>query len=261
MFLPLYDENPPVRTPLATLAIIAANIAAFLWLSQLPDDRQTAALFQYGFVPARTAQLQNGQPMVVAIGDADGPHFWPGHVAQRRLVLPPAPREILLSALTCMFLHGSWMHLAGNLWFFWIFGNNVEDRLGFVPFVVLYVVGGLLATAAHWASDPTSTAPIIGASGAIAAILGAYAIAWPWARVRTLVFLVIFFTVIDVPALLVLGVWFLGQVVAGTEALGRHGVAGGVAWWAHIGGFVAGVLLMPLFGAATAPPRQQRPTW
>ena len=167
---------------------------------------------------------------------------------QRNLELAPDSRQIWLSLLTCMFMHGSWMHLLGNMWFLWLFGNNVEDRLGPPAYLFLYLVGGLIASAAHWRVDPTSTTPIIGASGAIAAVLGAYAVTWPWARVSTLVFLVIFVTIIDVPALVVLGVWFVAQVMAGQESL-HAGGAGGVAWWAHVGGFLAGMVLMPVLSA------------
>jgi len=134
------------------------------------------------------------------------------------------------------------MHLIGNMWFLWIFGNNIEDRLGIIAYILLYMLGGLLATATHWLTDPSSTTPVIGASGAVAAILGAYAITWPWARIHTLVFLLFFVTIVDVPALIVLGVWFLGQVVAGMQ-----GMSQGVAIAAHIGGFVAGMLMMPVF--------------
>jgi membrane associated rhomboid family serine protease len=140
------------------------------------------------------------------------------------------------------------MHLLSNMWFLWLFGNNVEDRLGAFFYLFLYLLGGLIASAMHWAIDPTSTIPVIGASGAIAAVLGAYAVTWPWARVSCLVVLVVFVTIIDVPALLVLGVWFVAQVLSGQEAL-RHAGGGGVAWWAHVGGFLAGMALMPPLNA------------
>ena len=132
------------------------------------------------------------------------------------------------------------------MWFLWLFGDNVEDRLGPLLYLVLYLLGGVVASISHWVVDPESTLPVIGASGAVAAVLGAYAITWPWARVRTLVFLVIFVTIIDVPALFVLGAWFVRQLVAGHQSL-YHAGTGGVAWWAHVGGFVAGMVLMPLF--------------
>ena len=167
------------------------------------------------------------------------------------LLQPDFPQ--LYQFFTCMFLHGSWMHLLGNMWFLWLFGNNVEDRLGSVTFLVLYLLGGMLGSCCHWARGPASFAPVIGASGAVATILGAYAVTWPWARVRTLVILVVFITLIELPAMVVLGGWFLLQLLEGTEA----GVAQNVAWWAHIGGFVAGVVLMPLFGDAVGASRPQ----
>jgi membrane associated rhomboid family serine protease len=147
------------------------------------------------------------------------------------------------------------------MWFLWLFGNNVEDRLGSALFLALYLGGGLIASLCHWLTEPDSLIPVVGASGAVATILGAYFITWPWARVHTLVFLFIFITVIDVPAVIVLGVWFLGQLISGHQAL-QAGQAEGVAWWAHIGGFVAGLGLMPLAARLVhaPPPPRQRPS-
>jgi membrane associated rhomboid family serine protease len=161
------------------------------------------------------------------------------------------PGQIVLSWFTAMFLHGGWLHLIGNMWFLVIFGNNVEDRLGHGVYLLLYLLGGLAAAAFHWAGAPSSMAPVIGASGAVAAILGAYAITWPWARVHTLIFLFIFITVVDFPALLVLGVWFLTQLFNATQQ--TMGMGENVAWWAHVGGFVAGAFLMPLLSALVVP--------
>jgi membrane associated rhomboid family serine protease len=170
-------------------------------------------------------------------------------VEMQRVQLPPGRGQVLATLLTHMFLHGGWLHLLGNMWFLWIFGNNVEDRLGPVLYLLFYLGGGLLATGTHWLLSPDSTAPLIGASGAVAAILGAYAITWPWARVETFVFIVFFFTIIELPALVVLGIWFFMQVLEVSKALGLSGSGlqynTGVAWWAHVGGFVAGVILMP----------------
>jgi membrane associated rhomboid family serine protease len=241
---PLYDNNPTERTPVVTLALVAINVLAFLWLSRLPEASQQIVAYQRGFVPARIMQLSQPHPIFVPVDVVVQSWFWGDHRERRAIELLPRPRQIWLSLITCMFLHGSWIHLLGNMWFLWLFGNNVEDRLGSPLYLLLYLVGGLLASAAHWMVDPQSTIPVIGASGAIAAILGAYAITWPWARVSTLVFLVVFVTIIDVPALVVLGAWFLVQVLS-SQGPG----AGGVAWWAHIGGFVAGAVLMPVFCA------------
>ena len=126
----------------------------------------------------------------------------------------------------------------------------MEDRLGRSLYLILYLLGGVIASVSHWVVDPNSLLPVIGASGAVATVLGAYAIAWPWARVRTLIFLLLFVTIIDVPALFVLGAWFVAQVVAGHHSL-YHAGSGGVAWWAHVGGFIAGMILMPLFSMMT----------
>lgn len=255
MFIPFHDDNPTTRTPVVTYTIVALNVLVFVATLSLAPANYERLLYQRGFIPARIAQLVHPQPITVAIRQVEEDRFGQLVAIERPLKLPPDRAQILLSLITCMFLHGGWMHLIGNLWFFWIFGNNVEDRLGHVPFLLFYLGGGLLASACHWLVEPASTLPVIGASGAIAAILGAYAITWPWARVHTLVFLFFFFTVIDVPALLVLGFWFVGQIFASVQA-GHE--AGGVAWWAHIGGFVAGLVFMPLLSPAN-PPRPRSP--
>jgi len=258
MFLPLHDDNPTTRFPAATFALIGLNVLAFVWLGRLSSQQRQVLIYQRGFIPARIAQLKDPRLVVDVPIYTDAVVFHPFrgwvHVKQEKtLRLTADRREIYLSMLTCMFLHGSWMHLLGNMWFLWLFGNNVEDRLGSVTFLVLYLLGGMLGSCCHWARGPASFAPVIGASGAVATILGAYAVTWPWARVRTLVILVVFITLIELPAMVVLGGWFLLQLLEGTEA----GVAQNVAWWAHIGGFVAGVVLMPLFGDAVGASRPQ----
>ncbi len=249
---PLYDDNPTTRTPLITYALIAINVLAFLWVQHLPPLPQQVVMYQRGFVPARIMQLREDAPIQIPIDVVVNQGFWGPQVQRRMLELPPSPRELGLSLITCMFLHGGWLHLLGNMWFLWLFGNNVEDRLGPIPYLFLYLVGGLVASLSHWVVTPTSTVPVVGASGAIAAALGAYAITWPWARVKTLVVLIIFVTIVDVPALLVLGLWFVAQVLAGQESL-RDAASGGVAWWAHVGGFVAGMALMPLLSMVVNP--------
>ena len=247
-FIPFHDNNPPQRTPVVTYALLAINVLVFLLVSRMSEPQREVFAYRHGFVPARILQLSQPRPIFVPIDVAVVHPFWGEQVQRQTVELDPVPRQIWLSLFTCMFIHGSWMHLLGNLWFLWLFGNNVENRLGPFWYLFLYLVGGILASGAHWAVDRTSLMPIIGASGAIAAVLGAYAIAWPWARVSTLVFLVIFVTVIEVPALVVLGVWFLAQVMAGQESLHATG-SSGVAWWAHVGGFLAGMVLMPLLSA------------
>jgi len=259
MFFPFHDDNPTVRAPVATVGLIALNVLAFLYAGRLPAHQQRELVYHRGFVPARIEQFRGAGPINVPV-EKRVRHPWNprGVLVQRDVIrLEPVPREILLSLVTCMFLHGGWLHLIGNMWFLWIFGNNVEDRLGRLLFLLVYLGGGLIASACHWAMFSESLTPVIGASGAVAAVLGAYAITWPWARVHTLVFLFFFITVIDIPALVVLGVWFVGQLFSGMQSLAQA-EATGVAWWAHIGGFAAGVVLMPLLGSLVAAPQPRR---
>jgi membrane associated rhomboid family serine protease len=256
MLFPFHDDNPTERTPVVTVALIVVNVGSFLWVWSLPPAKQQAVAYRYGFVPRWLKQLDDPQPIEVVVDQklVWHPRFG-GKLIEETLSLTTKPSYVLLSLLTCMFLHGGWIHLIGNMWFLWIFGNNVEDRLGPVPFLLVYLLGGLLASGCHWLTGPNSGTPVIGASGAVSAVLGAYAITWPWARVHTLVFLFVFITFIDLPALLVLGIWFLGQLLEGTRALNLP-ITGGVAWWAHVGGFVAGMVLMPLFSAAVGADRR-----
>ncbi len=151
--------------------------------------------------------------------------------------------EPVLDAFSAMFLHAGWLHLLGNLLFLWIFGHKLEDRIGSLAFLALYLLGGLVAAGVYALSDPTSTEPMIGASGAISAVLGAYLVLFPRARIQSLVFLGFFYQLVAVPAVLVLGFWFVLQLIDGVAALGSTGEVGGVAFWAHIGGFVAGMLM------------------
>ena len=217
--IPLRDANPVRRTPVVTIAIIVACIVAFayrLGLDQTGGGSAAGDAYfeQYGLVPAHlTAALASGR-------DVGGQ---------------------VVTVLTSMFLHVSLIHLGGNLIFLWIFGNNIEDRLGRLPFVAFYVLGGATAALAQVAIDPTSQIPLVGASGAISAILGTYIVLYPGARVLSLVFLVFFYQLIEVPAWMYLGVWFVLQLIDGLGSLGLAGSQGGVAFFAHIGGFLAGV--------------------
>ncbi len=241
---PLYDSNPTGRTPWVTMILIGANVVVMLWMISLPPAQQVEVIVHRGFTAKRIQQLVDPKVKVeVDLGDPQAPN--PAQRALRPIVLPAVQSEILLSFVTMMFLHGGWMHILGNMWFLWIFGNNVEDRLGHIVFALFYFVCGWLALACQWGVNPNSTVPAIGASGAVAGVLGAYAITFPTAKVRTLVFLVFIITIIDLPALVVLGLWILGQVLNGVGAL-HLGIDGGVAWFAHIGGFFSGLVLMPL---------------
>jgi membrane associated rhomboid family serine protease len=256
---PFADNNPTHRTPVVTYALILANVLAFLWFWQLDERQQMGVTLRYGFMPARIEQLSDGEPLQIEITPAERRQIGlfvverPGAVAE----IPPDRTEIIRSIFTCMFLHGSWMHLIGNMWFLFLFGNNIEDRLGHVLFPFFYLAGGLAATAAHYAMYSESTIPVIGASGAVAAVLGAYAVTFPFARVHTLVILVIFITVVDLPALAVLGFWFLGQLLSFYGEM-RMNISGGVAFLAHIGGFVAGAVAMPILNAMVPHPEEAK---
>jgi membrane associated rhomboid family serine protease len=229
---PLKDNIPTDRFPVVTVALIALNVVVYLVLQGgglgLPAGGEGTpwGATEYG---ARPCELS-------------------GECADRGDVSTP------LTVLTSMFMHGSLLHIAGNLLFLWIFGNNVEDTMGRVRFLAFYLAGGVAAIAAQTLIDTGSPVPTIGASGAVSAVLGGYLLLYPHARVITLVFIVVFFTVVELPALLVLGLWFLLQVVNGaTESAGESGVA----TFAHIGGFVFGLLVVRLLArrAKPVPPR------
>ena len=242
MLFPYHDDNPIRRVPFITVLIIATNIAAAIYSSRLDVYSQRILHARFGFVPARIGQLVKPDARVVVDLIPERPE----RVNHRFLVLPADRQQIGLSLITCMFLHGGVMHLAGNLWFFWIFGNNIEDRLGHFVFLCLYLCGGITASIGHWVMIPESQVmtPVIGASGAVAVMLGAYAVTYPFARIRCVLLLCLPFF-IELPALLVLGVWIFGQVVSGMDAINLN-LNGGVAWWAHIVGFAAGALIMPM---------------
>jgi rhomboid family protein len=217
--IPLRDANPTRRTPVVTIGLIALCVAAFLveLTLQLNGDADLDRFFdRWALIPAQ---------LVAALGGGSG-----------------AGGE-LITILTSMFLHGGWIHLGGNMLYLWIFGNNIEDRFGHVGFLAFYLLGGVAAAVTQVVRDPTSEVPIIGASGAIAAVLGAYLVLYPRARVLSLVFLGFFYQLIQVPAILVLGFWFVLQLFSGLMSLGAAGADGGVAVFAHIGGFVFGAAI------------------
>jgi rhomboid family protein len=217
--IPLRDANPTRRSAIVTLALVIACSVAFAWELGLGAGSGDAALnrliVDWGVVPGR---------LTAAWGRGD-------YLSADTATL-----------VTSQFLHGGWLHLLGNMLYLWIFGNNVEDRLGRVGFLLFYLIGGVVAALAQVAVDPTSSAPTIGASGAIAATLGAYIVLFPRARVTSLIFLGFFYQLLNIPAVVVLGFWFLLQLVDGFASLGVA-QSGGVAFFAHIGGFVLGVLV------------------
>jgi rhomboid family protein len=250
MLFPLYVLNPSRRFPLITILIIAANVGVLAWMD-LSDVDQNVIAVQYGFMPARLTHLGQHQVINVPV-QANNIFRFRGLQVVKQVSVSTKPRDVYTTFLTMMFLHGGWTHLLMNMWMLWLFGNNIEGRLGHIVFLMFYVLGGVLASLAFWLSAPDGRMPVIGASGAVAAVLGAYAVTFPTAKVRTLVFF-IFIMIIDLPALLVLGIWFLLQVTSGM--LGLWGFAlEPVAFWAHIGGFVAGMILMPLLSFGSSPP-------
>ena len=249
--LPLYDLNPHHRFPWFTLMLIVANIGVAGWMDSLSDLDQSEIAIRYGFVPARLSELGKGQPIAAPLLKVDPQTGQPVKIGV--VDLSTAPTDVYTTFLTTMFLHGGWLHVLTNMWMLWIFGNNIEDRLGHLTFVAYYLVGGVLATLCFWFSDPDGLIPVVGASGAVAAVLGGYAVTFPFAKVRTLVFLFVFISIIDFPALVLLGLWFALQVVSGL--MGLFGVVlEPVAFWAHVGGFVAGMILMPLLSIGASPP-------
>jgi rhomboid family protein len=253
--IPLRDSNPTRRFAWVTLAIIAANVAIFLlWQPTLggkTEERSFFFFYCHAEVPwevTHQESLAAGGAAARAAIEADlGSDFGPnvGAALQRALERRCPDKSWWQSVFVSMFLHGGWLHIGGNMLFLWIFGNNIEDRLGRVAFVVFYLLGGLAAAALQLAFGPGSTVPNLGASGAIAAILGAYLVMFPRARVVTLVFF-FFITWVELPAVIVLGVWFVLQLFSGFGGL-TSGVSSGVAYWAHVGGFAFGMAAAWLF--------------
>ena len=221
--IPLHDDNPTKLTPVVTIATIAVCILVFLYQASLPVGPDNTFVFQYGAIPA------------LLFGQADLPET---------VVLIPAYATLI----TSMFLHGGWMHLIGNMLYLWIFGNNIEDVMGHAKYVVFYLTCGIVAALSHALTDPSSTIPMVGASGAISGVLGAYILLFPRARVLVLM---PGLGATKVAAGVVLGMWFVMQLLSGGMSIGSQG--GGVAFFAHIGGFLAGMALIGLFKRRDVP--------
>ncbi len=235
---PLHDDIQPRTFPWVTYTIIGLCTVAFVIQSmQGPDDMQIVEAF--GMIPARVmADESQKNEMLVERPTIVQTNFGPQIVNQVR-PLQPAGISDWATLITCMFLHGGLMHFAGNMWFLHIFGDNVEDRFGHLLYATMYLSAGVIAGLAHLVSDPGSLIPTIGASGAIAGVMGAYILLYPKAVVETIIPLpLIFFTSFAVPAPIFLGIWFLMQLFHGAST---DATSGGVAWWAHVGGFVAGM--------------------
>ncbi|MBK6909599.1 MAG: rhomboid family intramembrane serine protease [bacterium] len=217
--IPIRDENPTRGTPIVTIGLIAINVVVFAFQFTMPPDAQQAFVFAWGAIPR---DIVGGWDLLPAI-----PLSW-------------------LTLWSSMFMHGGLMHLGGNMLYLWIFGNNIEDTLGHFKFLLFYLTGGLVAALSHIVFDPSSEIPMVGASGAISAVLGAYMLAYPKARVVVLLWIVYIVRFITVPAILMLGIWFVMQLGGFANEMNRQG--GGVAWLAHIGGFVSGVIMILLAG-------------
>jgi membrane associated rhomboid family serine protease len=210
---PLKDTVQSRGVPVMTWGIILLNALVFLYELSLPPEQLERLIAALGMVPARLGYEPEA--------------YW--------------------TLLTCMFLHGGWMHFIGNMWMLYLFGDNVEDRMGPGRYLAFYLLCGLAAGLTHYVTNLGSPVPSIGASGAIAGVLGAYFLLFPTARVITLVILVIFPLFIEIPAVVFLGIWFASQLYSGALSLVSQASYEGVAWWAHVGGFVAGMALLPVF--------------
>ena len=226
--IPIRDDNPQINLPFVTYFIIVLNIAAWLLLQGYGSEPTlTQSVCRLGLIPAdllgsvEAMQVPENFPCSI-----DGRSGW-------------------TTVLTSMFMHGGWLHIIGNMWFLWIFGNNVEDAMGPVRFALFYLLCGLAAAGAQIAANVDSPIPMVGASGAIGGVMGAYIVLYPRVHVHLLVYLGFLVTTIAVPAVAMLGYWMLFQVLGGFKSIGSGG--GGVAFWAHIGGFVSGAVLIFLF--------------
>jgi membrane associated rhomboid family serine protease len=247
---PLRDDVPCRSIPFVNYVLIGLCVAVFIQQAQL-GPRGDEFAFQYGMVPLRVTE--GNRPLVV-----ETEVMTPRGPEAVRLDVGPGPIAPWMTMFTCMFLHGGLMHLVGNMWFLYIFGDNVEDRYGHVGYLLMYVASGLAAGLGHLVSAPQSPIPTVGASGAIAGVMGAYFVMFWNAQVMTLIPLGVFTQLVAIPAPFFLGLWFVFQVIS-ASATSVEG--GGVAWWAHVGGFVAGfgaTLLLRFGGWLREPGRPHR---
>ncbi|MFL5701050.1 MAG: rhomboid family intramembrane serine protease [Ktedonobacteraceae bacterium] len=235
--IPIKDyPGPRRRMPWMTWAIIAVNVIVFLYEVSLGPNA-AAFMFAYSVVPVA---LTHGIPQTALL----------------KTSIPfQTPNPVYLTIITSMFLHAGWLHIGGNMLFLYIFGDNVEDRMGHFPYLVFYLFCGVIASIAQVAVDPNSSIPSLGASGAIAGVLAAYLVLFPWAKVRTIIFIFIFFTIVTLPAIVLIGLWFLLQFFDGVASLGSAQQAmGGVAYFAHVGGFVTGLVITLILRPLLKPP-------
>ncbi|GIX46989.1 MAG: rhomboid family intramembrane serine protease [Candidatus Tectimicrobiota bacterium] len=224
---PVKDTIPSRQPPLMVWLLIAANTLVFLYELGLSEAELEAFFYRFGLVPARYTHPEWAVVFGLPLDD-----YWP--------------------FLTSMFLHGGWLHFLSNMWTLWIFGDNVEDRMGPLRFLLFYLLCGLAAGLVHWLTNPHSTLPTVGASGAISGVMGAYFLLFPHSRIIALVPVFFWPFFVEIPAVFYLGMWFVSQLFSGVLSLAAAGQVGGIAWWAHIGGFAAGIALRPFF----VPPRR-----
>src|SRR6476661_115967 len=228
---PYRDDNPTLRTPVVTVGIIALNALVWVFVQQMgTDPALTRSVCEFGLIPG---EFLGTIPPGTEVPVGPGASCVLGYGAT------------WATPFTSMFLHGGWLHLLGNMWFLWLFGNNVEDSMGRGRYFAFYILCGLAAAAAQTLVEPSSIYPMIGASGAISGVMGAYVMLYPRVRIHTLIILVVFFTRVSLPAWVMLGYWFALQLLSGAMTAG--GQHGGVAFWANGGGFAAGAVLVTLF--------------
>jgi membrane associated rhomboid family serine protease len=219
--IPLRDTIPRIGFPSITWMLILLNGIVFIFELSLPDNILEHALYLFGVVPAKYSDPQWG-------------------------LSHGLPFDYYLSFLTSMFLHGGWLHIVGNMWFLHLFGSRVEDQMGHIRFLVFYLLSGIAANVVNYSVNFHSTVPGLGASGAISGIMGAYIVMFPRARILTLIPIFIFPFFIEISAFFYIGYWFILQLFSGTLSLAHYNAQGGVAYWAHIGGFIAGIVLLPM---------------
>jgi membrane associated rhomboid family serine protease len=225
---PIRDSVPSLSVPVVTRALIFINVLVFFFELTLPRESLEHFVYLFGLVPARFSHPDWAEAVGFPVDN-----YWP--------------------ILTHQFLHGGWFHIIANMWTLWIFGDNVEDRMGPVRFAIFYLLCGTIAGLTHLFTNPDSTVPSVGASGAIAGVLGAYLLFFPTARLVVMFPIFFFPFFFEVPAVLYLVIWFLTQLFSGTASLAGPQQVGGIAWWAHVGGFIAGMLLCGLFARKRRP--------
>ncbi len=260
--IPYRDNIPSRNAPVITVALITLNSVVFFRMALMEASSRQVLVWRYGMIPAVVAVTGQGPVHVQVAERLVERGFWFRQIERVPiyLELPGTFTDLLVRLVASMFMHGGLFHLVGNMWFLWLFGDNVEDRLGHIRFLAFYLLCGVAAafgqTLIHWGE----TVPMIGASGAIAGVLGAYMVLYPHARILTLVpFFFFFWPVVELPAFLFFLLWFFIQFVNGAGAM--TGQSGGVAWWAHIGGFLAGMLLVHWLAPARPVATLQEDEW